>query len=79
MGHEIRYADYAENVNQKKVQDDWNNYVAHEDWQEGASGASPIRWINQPATATKQQRTSSRATITDGMTVLLLNIVAFQK
>lgn len=47
MGHNIRYADYAENVNKKKVQDDWNNYVAHEDWQEGASGASPIRWINQ--------------------------------
>lgn len=79
MGHEIRYADYAENVNPKKVQDDWNNYVAHEDWQEGASGASPIRWINQTCDSYEAAENFIRATITDGMTVLLLNIVAFQK
>ena len=46
MGHEIKYGIYPENVNRDDVQNDWNNYVAHEDWQEGASGlVRSIRWI----------------------------------
>lgn len=48
MSHNIKYADYPENCNKAKVEKDWNTYVAHEDWQEGASGLpSPIRWIDQ--------------------------------
>lgn len=46
MGHEIKYGIYPENVNRDDVQNDWNNYVAHEDWQEGANGlVRSIRWI----------------------------------
>ena len=46
MSHNIKYGVYSENVNKKKVEADWNNYVAHEDWQEGASGlVRSIRWI----------------------------------
>lgn len=46
MSHNIKYGVYSENVNKKKVEADWNNYAAHEDWQEGASGlVRSIRWI----------------------------------
>ena len=47
MSHNVRYRDYPENVNKRKVQTDWDTFVAHEDWQEGASGLpSGIRWID---------------------------------
>lgn len=47
MSHNIHHAVYDENVNKKSVQAYWDNYVRHEDWQEGASGLpNPIRWID---------------------------------
>ena len=46
MSHNIKHLVYKENVNRKEVQASLDNYVAHEDWQEGCSGLnSPIRWI----------------------------------
>ena len=46
MSHNIKYFEYAEDVNRKKAEADINRYVAHEDYQEGCSGLnSPIRWI----------------------------------
>lgn len=46
MSHNIKHLIYKEDVNRKKVQADLDNYVAHDDWQEGCSGLnSPIRWI----------------------------------
>lgn len=48
MSHNVKYGTYPENVNRKKVETDWDNYVACEDWQEGASGLPcPIRWIEK--------------------------------
>ena len=47
MGHNIRYEDYKLDVDKKKVQASWDEYVQHEDWQEGASGLPmPIRWVD---------------------------------
>ena len=47
MGHNIKHRVYDENVDKKKVQAEWDNYVRHECWQEGASGlGQPIRWID---------------------------------
>ena len=46
MSHNIKYFTYKEDVNRRRVQAELDNYVAHEDWQEGCSGlSSPIRWI----------------------------------
>lgn len=46
MAHNIKYFTYKEDVNRKRVQAELDNYVAHEDWQEGCGGLnSPIRWI----------------------------------
>lgn len=46
MAHNIKYFEYKEDVDRKKVQANLDNYVAHEDWEEGCSGLdSPIRWI----------------------------------
>lgn len=46
MSHNIKHLVYKEDVDRRKVQADLDNYVAHEDWQEGCSGLnSPIRWI----------------------------------
>lgn len=46
MSHNIKYFEYKEDVDRRKVQAELDNYVAHEDWQEGCSGlSSPIRWI----------------------------------
>ena len=46
MAHNIKYFTYKEDVNRKRVQAELDNYVAHEDWQEGCVGlASSIRWI----------------------------------
>lgn len=45
--HNIEYGIYKENVNKKNVQQYWDEYAAHEDWQEGCSGLSQdIRWID---------------------------------
>lgn len=47
MGHSIHYGTYDENVNKKKVQKEWDEYAANEDWQEGCSGLpNDIRWID---------------------------------
>ncbi len=47
MSHNIHYADYKEKVNRREVQAYWDDYAAHEDWQEGCSGLSqPIRWLD---------------------------------
>lgn len=47
MGHERRLRDYPENINKTGVQRGWDNYVAHADWQEGASGlCKDIRWYD---------------------------------
>ena len=46
MSHNIHHADYPLNVNRGKVQAEWDNYAAHEDWREGCSGLpNPIRWL----------------------------------
>lgn len=45
MSHNIKTRDYPENVNKRSVQDEWDHYAAMEDWQEGCSGVSPIRWL----------------------------------
>lgn len=47
MAHNIRHLDYHCSVSQKQVQKRLDNYVACEDYEEGASGLpQPIRWIN---------------------------------
>jgi len=47
MGHSVNYGTYEENVNKKKVQKEWDEYAANEDWQEGCSGLpNNIRWID---------------------------------
>lgn len=46
MGHNIEYGVYPENVDKKKVEADWNNYVAIADRMEGCSGLyNRIRWL----------------------------------
>lgn len=56
MSHNIRYEVYSENVNRKKVQADWDNYVRHEDWQEGASGLpGQIRWIENEILGSEEE------------------------
>jgi Zn finger protein HypA/HybF involved in hydrogenase expression len=46
MSHNIKYFEFKEDVNRKRVQADLDKYVAQEDWEEGCSGLdSPIRWI----------------------------------
>lgn len=44
--HNILTQSYPENVDKKKVQADWDHYAAMEDWQEGSTGVSPIRWLD---------------------------------
>ena len=47
MAHNIKHIDYHCSVSQKQVQKRLDNYVACEDYEEGASGLpQPIRWIN---------------------------------
>ena len=47
MSHNIRHTTYPEKVNKKAVQAEWDEYAAHEGWQEGCSGlCQPIRWID---------------------------------
>ena len=48
MGHNVKHLDYHCSVSQRQVQKRLDNYVACEDWQEGASGLpNPIRWIDR--------------------------------
>ena len=45
--HNVMYSTYPEDIDKKEVQSYWDNYAAHEDWQEGCGGlAKTIRWIN---------------------------------
>ena len=45
MSHSIEYGIYKEDVNKKKVQADWDNFVRIADREEGASGLpGAIRW-----------------------------------
>jgi len=47
MSHNIRYATYPENVNKTKVQKEWDDYAAHEDWGEGCTGLpGKIKWLS---------------------------------
>lgn len=47
MAHNIKHIDYHCSVSQRQVQKRLDNYVACEDYEEGASGLpQPIRWIN---------------------------------
>ena len=46
MSHNIMHRDYELNVNRNKVQKGWDDYVAHADYGEGATGLpNPIRWV----------------------------------
>jgi len=48
MSHNIQYASYPLSVKKIDVQEEWDEYVRHEDWQEGASGTpNPIRWVDR--------------------------------
>lgn len=48
MAHNICHFDYHCSNSQKKVERDLDNFVAHEDWQEGATGLpQPIIWIDR--------------------------------
>lgn len=47
--HNIEHYTYSEAVDKKRVQRELDEFVAHEDWQEGASGLpAPIRWVENP-------------------------------
>ena len=47
MSHNVHHSTYDENVNKRAVQDYWDDYAMHADWQEGCSGLlSAIRWID---------------------------------
>lgn len=47
MGHEIRHAVYPEDVNKKRVEQEWNERVRHICWEEGSGGLNrPIRWLD---------------------------------
>lgn len=47
MAHNIRHLSYHCSVSQRKVQNSLDDFVASEDYGEGATGLpSPIRWID---------------------------------
>lgn len=47
MSHNFHVRSYPESVDKRSVQDSMDEYVRHEDWQEGASGTPvPIRWVD---------------------------------
>lgn len=49
MGHNIRFETYQENCDRKAVQQTWDSFVSHADYQEGATRLDPpIRWIEDP-------------------------------
>ncbi len=43
--HNVMHESYPERVNKGDVQAEWDHYAYMEDWQEGCSGVSPIRWL----------------------------------
>lgn len=46
MGHNVEHFFYPKNVDKVKVQKELDNYVAHQDWQEGCTGLyKHIRWL----------------------------------
>ena len=45
MSHEIRYYDFGENVDRRKIQERCDQYAKTEDWPEDCHGISPIRWL----------------------------------
>lgn len=47
MSHNVRMETYKENVNKEKVEKEWDAFVRHEDYEEGAHGLpARIRWID---------------------------------
>ena len=47
MSHNVEYYRYPLNVSKDKVKADFDNYVAHADWQEGCCGLyHGIRWLS---------------------------------
>lgn len=47
MAHNIKYADYHCSASKKQVEKRLDNFVAREDYEEGAVGLpNPIRWID---------------------------------
>lgn len=47
MSHNVEHFTYPEKVNKQKVQAELDDYVAHEDWQEGCTGLfHQIRWLD---------------------------------
>ena len=56
MSHEVCHFTYPKNVNKAKVQKDLDNYVAHEDWQEGCTGLyHNIRWLDSKIYETPEE------------------------
>lgn len=54
--HNIVTSTYDEKVNRKDVQHEWDTYVAHEDWQEGASGLPcAIKWVEDKVFANREE------------------------
>lgn len=61
MGHNIHHSTYPENINKKLVQAEWDEYAAHEDWQEGCTGlARDIRWIDHVCDTLEEAETYIR-------------------
>ena len=60
MSHNIEYFTYPRNVNKARVKKDLDNFVAHADWQEGASGlCHPIRWIEDKVYSSEEEARSA--------------------
>ena len=56
MGHNINHYVYPRFVNKKQVQKELDNYVAHEDWQEGCRGLTqPIRWLEDKVYGSEEE------------------------
>ena len=54
--HNIEYYSYSRNVDKRKVQKELDEYVAHEDWQEGCCGLlRPIRWLGDKVYLSRQE------------------------
>lgn len=54
--HNIEHYTYTEKVDKREVQRELDNYVAHEDWQEGCTGLNrDIRWIESPIYANRAE------------------------
>lgn len=50
VSHNIKFFDYPEDINKTQVQHSLDDYVAHEDWQEGCSGlCGNIIWLDSIA------------------------------